>query len=425
VLAAAVERAPAGLEVLPAGARERQEARRARAWELSGARGAATLESVARRFCAYAAASGAVFPLDLARCVLVGLSARPFAVLTGVSGTGKTRLAQLLARFLTEALPGGAEGDRDGPRVALVPVRPDWLDSRGVLGYFNALQGAGAYEDTAALRLLLRACRHPEEPHFLILDEMNLARVEHYLAELLSAMESGEAIPLHGRPGGVPTVDGARVVPPAVPVAPNLFVVGTINVDETTHPFSLKVLDRAWTWEFVPSPPTELLRAWLKERRVERPATEDERRALLRGDAPEDPVRPLVLALGRDGVGQRVDRLFEAMAACGRPFGFRVATELLRFVHQCERGGIDAPPSWHLDHAVLGKVLPRLSGTRRDLEAVLAQLSRVCGKAPEEPSGGVREEAPRAPWAPLAATLAKLLELQERLATEAFVTFAR
>lgn len=420
VVIAAVERALGHLDVFLPDARERVEVRRVRAWELGwvthDARGAATLESLSRRFHAYARAAGVAFDEDLLRAFIVGLRAKPFAVLTGVSGTGKTALAQHFARFMTDALPGGASGDAAGPRVALVPVRPDWIDSRGLLGYLNVLHGEGAFEDTAALRVMLRAAANPDEPHFVILDEMNLARVEHYLAEVLSGMESGASIPLHGRPAGVSSVDRARMVPPELLLSPNLFILGTVNVDETTHAFSTKVLDRAWTWEFAPKPPTALLSEWLRERRAEPAASEDERKALV-GEFTEDPVRTLVLAMGKDGVGARIDRIFDAMSANGRPFGFRVATEVLRFVHLCEREGLDTPPSWWLDHAVLGKVLPRLSGTRRDLEPVVRALLATC--APVDAHTGV------ALATDLLATAAKLRELLARLETEAFVTFAR
>lgn len=423
VVALAVERALGGLEALPPDHPVSFEARLARPWELSsGTPRAATLESLSRRFTAYARAAGLAFDIDLVRAFVVGLAARPFAVLTGVSGTGKTALAQTFARFICEALPDGA-----APRVAMVPVRPDWLDSRGLLGYLNALRGDGAYEDTAALRVMLRAVEHPDEAHFVILDEMNLARVEHYLAELLSAMESGAPIPLHGRAAAVPTTDGGRLVPPDLVVPPNLFLIGTVNLDDTTHALSTKVLDRAWVWEFPTAPPTSLLRDWLGERRAVAPATPDERRAFLESGRDDDPVRAVVLAMGRDGAGQRLDRVFEAMSVGGRPFGFRVATEALRFVHLCEREGIETSASWRLDRAVLGKVLPRLSGTRRDLESLLRALLAVfLGEVSARSSGGVRDGAP-AGYASeaLAASAEKTREMLSRLEREPFVTFAR
>jgi hypothetical protein len=425
VVALAVERALGHFEALPPANTVAPEARLARAWELaSGTPRASTLESLSRRFVAYARAAGLAFELDLVRAFVVGLAARPFAVLTGVSGTGKTALALAFARFMTDGLEEGASA-----RVAVVPVRPDWLDSRGLLGYLNALRADGAYEDTAALRVMLRAVDHPNEAHFLVLDEMNLARVEHYLAEVLSAMESGAPIPLHGRADPVPTTDGARTVPPDLTVPANLFVIGTVNLDETTHALSLKVLDRAWVWEFPTAPPTSLLRDWLGERRAVSPATPDDRRAFLESGHDDDPVRAVVLAMGRDGAGQRLDRVFEAMSSNGRPFGFRVTTEALRFVSLCEREGIETPPSWRLDRAVLGKVLPRLSGTRRDLEALLRALLavflgdvEVTVNAPrgvsDEPVAGYSADA-------LVASAAKVREMLARLEREPFVTFAR
>ncbi len=424
VLALAVERALGHLDVLPPGVSLAAEARAARAWELASASPrAATLESVSRRFVTYARAAGLRFDLDLVRALMVGLAARPFAVLAGVSGTGKTAVAVQLARFMT----AGCEGPFED-RVAVVPVRPDWIDSRGLLGYLHALHGDGAYEDTAALRVMLRAAQHPTEPHFVVLDEMNLARPEHYLAELLSAMESGAAVPLHGRAEPVPTTDGARRVPPSLGVAPNLFLLGTVNLDESTHPLSAKVLDRAWLWEFPTTPPSALLRDRLDERRLAVPAHDDERRALLEAAHDDDPERAVVLAMGRDGVGQRLDRLFDAMASHGRPFGFRVTTEALRFVHLCEREGIETDAAWRLDRAVLGKVLPRLSGTRRDLEGLLRALLAVLTGVSEGPPGGVSVGDGRVTgyvYEPLHASAAKVRELMVRAEREPFVSFTR
>jgi len=431
VVALAIERAHGHRDALPAGVWEAAGADLARPWELTGAaaRGA-TLESVARRFVQYARAAGLAFDLDLVRGFVVGLCAKPFAVLSGVSGTGKTALALSFARFMTEGLEGGGEA-----HVAVVPVRPDWLDSRGVLGYLNALRGDGAYEDTAALRVTLHAIAHPDAPHFLLLDEMNLARVEHYLAEVLSAMESGAPIPLHGRAAPVPTTDGARRVPSAITLPPNLFVVGTVNLDEAAHALSAKVFDRAWVWDFPPAPPTALLREWLAERRVVAPANADERRALVESPGDDDPVRAVVLAMGRDGAGERLDRIFEAMALGPRPFGFRVAAEALRFVYLCEREGVDTPPAWRLDRAVLGKVLPRLTGARRELEPVLRALLAACegdGSVPYEirrrpAHEGVAEAPdvadPAAP--PLPECVRRLREMLDRLERDGYASFSR
>lgn len=425
VLWRAVERALGGLDVVPAGSSAWRELALSRAWELGGGvTRASTLETVALRMVRYAQSEGAVFETDLVRASLLGLRVKPFALFTGAPGTGKTRMATTLARYFTASSATASE------QVAMIPVRPDWLDSRGLLGYLNVLAGRGVYEDTAALRVILHAGRHPDAAHFLVLDEMNLARAEHYLAEILSAMESGAPIPLHGRAEGVASMDGTRTVPAQVVLPPNLFVIGTVNLDETTHALSPKVLDRAWCWEFPPAAPSRLLRAWMEERRPSPPAGPEEVAALLGLGREEDATRALVLAMGRDGVGARIDALFAAMAEHGRAFGFRVASEMLRFVHLCEREGIEVPPSWALDHAVVGKLLPRMSGTRQDLAALVDAMIAVCGErefteTERTARRGVGESIE--PWRDraLPETLKRLHALRARLEREVYVSFSR
>ncbi len=178
---------------------------------------------------AYALGQGFTFPPHRLRSYYVALKTKPFVILSGVSGTGKTRLAELFAEAMTGSNP---------KQFRLIPVRPEWNDGTALLGYQNVL--ANRYVSTPFLEIA-RTAGLPEnrqKAYFVCLDEMNLARVEHYLADYLSALESrAHRIPLHE---GVPDL----VLPP------NLFVTGTVNIDETTHGFSRKVLDRANTFDF-------------------------------------------------------------------------------------------------------------------------------------------------------------------------------
>ena len=181
----------------------------------------------------YALGQGFVFPPSLLRSYYVALKTKPFALLSGVSGTGKTKMAELFAEALTGHQPA---------QFRLIPVRPDWADSTPLLGYQNLL--ANRYVSTPFLDLAREAARpeNRQRTFFVCLDEMNLARVEHYLAEYLSALESrSRRVTLHD---GVPDF----VLPT------NFFVTGTVNVDETTHAFSRKVLDRANTLDFDAAP---------------------------------------------------------------------------------------------------------------------------------------------------------------------------
>ncbi len=175
--------------------------------------------------------------INLHNC-LNALSEKHFLIITGISGTGKTEFT----RMYVNALYGLPPESSNNPFFVLVPVQPQWSDRTGLLGYFNPI--TGKYHRTAMLNHLLKANQDAEHYYYVCLDEMNLAVVEYYFADFLSAMESKQDIELHAFETAI---DG---VPPRIKVPSNFFIVGTVNIDETTHQFSPKVLDRAYTVEF-------------------------------------------------------------------------------------------------------------------------------------------------------------------------------
>lgn len=204
---------------------------------------------------------------------LTALRTKPFMLLAGISGTGKSRLVKELA-FMTclkdvEDPDGGiiinAQEDATTPfNYCLVEVKPNWHDSSELLGYYNALESK--YELTPFIRFVYRAIRFPEMPFFVCLDEMNLAPVEQYFAEYLSALETRTltkegivSAPLLDSSlfNGVNTekYDAADTLvigylkENGLKLPNNLYVVGTVNMDDTTHQFSRKVIDRAFTIE--------------------------------------------------------------------------------------------------------------------------------------------------------------------------------
>ena len=180
------------------------------------------------------------FPPRLVAQLHAGLWSHPvrhFAVFTGISGSGKTQLALRYA----QALCNGTTGD--SAHVRVIPVQPGWYDPSALLGYVNPIQDA-SYRSAPFLDLLLRAAADPQQPHVVILDEMNLSHPEQYLAPILSAMETHGWIDLHS------LGDESTSVPMRVRYPSNLALIGTVNMDETTHGLSDKVLDRAYTLEF-------------------------------------------------------------------------------------------------------------------------------------------------------------------------------
>ncbi len=321
----------------------------------------------------YALGQGFTFPVHRLRSYYVALKTRPFVLLSGVSGTGKTRLAELLAEALTGHNP---------TQFRLLPVRPDWNDSTALFGYQNIL--ANRYVGTPFLEMVRVAAR-PENRRrafFVCLDEMNLARAEQYLADYLSALES--------RARRVPLGEGV----PDLILPPNLFVTGTVNVDETTHGFSRKVLDRANTLEFDDPPDFSSVGA-AKGFGI----LEDD----LGGIAESGPARrqALFLAARVPDVGRARERL--ARIAADLParalalleeanallyprrlhFAYRVRDDVLMYLANSfdadTATGLflpdtDANFTLVLDLQILQKVLPKLHGQAEDIAPLLTSL---------------------------------------------------
>ncbi len=306
------------------------------------------LSNLVSAFRAACATAGLVYTEERLTAFFAALLAKPFVILAGLSGSGKTRLAQALARWL-------------GAPYALVAVGPDWTSRDPLLGYPDALDPS-RYVTTPALELLRSANQQPEVPHFLILDELNLSPIERYGADLLSAMESGEAIFLGGAP------------PETLPWPRNLFLIGTVNLDETTHPLSPKVLDRASVLTFDGSSLAALL---------ESPTPVRPERLTGQGNAfgavfSTSPRSSLATPTGSaKGEREGVLRLSETLTAHGFGFGLRTATEILRFCTAYNQL-IPAPNGGQetkgFDTALCLKILPRLHGSQRRLAPALDAL---------------------------------------------------
>lgn len=277
-------------------------------------------------------------------------------------------------------------------------VRPDWRDSRALIGYQNPL--LGEYEWTDFLRFILHAGENYRSgtpiAWFVILDEMNLAHVEYYFADLLSVLESGrddegwtrEAIRIQ-RPEPIDEQD--EDVPPAeIRLPPNLYIIGTVNMDETTHAFSPKVLDRAFTMElsevdFSSYPITTSGNAG--------EPTRAERSALLSGFSrngrfvriEKTEVRDVVVEYPaiRDWL-QNLNGLLEKSRM---NFGYRVFDEIAAFTGNGMRNFVDFELEQVFDRAVLMKVLPKFSGSAARLERPLLDLLAWCvdpGRLPQK-----------------------------------------
>lgn len=256
----------------------------------------------------------------------VALKTRGFVILAGVSGTGKTWLAEAYANIV-------------GARCLVEPVAPNWTTNEDLLGYLNPLDGV--FHETRFTRFLMQAAEaheaqgegQPAQPFHVVLDEMNLARVEHYFARFLSAMEQRMRASIGV--AKVPLCPGREVA-----LTPNLRFIGTVNMDETTHGFADKVFDRAQLVELPVS--REAIRLHL----VGRPCAD-----------------PLLM-------------IWDAVAPAA-PFAFRVLDDIDAYIRESEALGADRTVA--LDEQVLQKILPKIRGTDTAVGEALENLIRVCG----------------------------------------------
>ena len=198
---------------------------------------------------------------------VTAIKSKPFLLLAGISGTGKSRIVRELARACWDE--GSEEYEAQKPRnYEMVQVKPNWHDSSELIGYVSRVSGEPVYVAGDFLKFVARAWEEPDVPYFLCLDEMNLAPVEQYFAEYLSVLESrksdgkGKVVtdPILKKSDDdwyYPLVvqltqdEGIKTqfLTEGICVPQNLIVVGTVNMDETTFSFSRKVLDRAMTIE--------------------------------------------------------------------------------------------------------------------------------------------------------------------------------
>lgn len=306
---------------------------------------------------------GYVFePWQLASYI-TALRTKPFVILAGVSGTGKSRLPVLVA-------------EATGSVAHTVPVTPDWTDSSSLLGYYD-LQNR--YREGYLLSILRTALRDTDTLHVCVLDELNLARVEYYLAEVLSCIEDRR--PVAG--GGYESaplfqgLEGSSSDMQILRMPRNFALVGTVNMDETTHGFSRKVLDRAFTielsdielsnWKNIDSSKAHSERwdlGWLFPRASRLSELTDLDRE------EQDLVEHVVSEL------EVVNRI---LAAGQIQVGYRIRDETAMFVlhsrdlqqHFVDARGRRVEP---LDLALNMKILPRLAGGMGPLRRVIYEL---------------------------------------------------
>jgi 5-methylcytosine-specific restriction protein B len=255
----------------------------------------------------------------------------------------------------------------------IIPVGADWTNREPLLGYPNGLEPKFyVTPDSGALQLILEASKEENQykPYFMILDEMNLSHVERYFADFLSIMESGDRIKLYS---GADRIDSDKnAIPQEISFPSNLFIIGTVNIDETTYMFSPKVLDRANTIEFR-----------LTEKDLEEFIASNIKLDMdvlkTKGANMSDSFMSLALKETEKNLkSSEVDLklFFTELKKSGAEFGYRTASEIGRLMYMLKELGESDKNL--LDIAIMQKLLPKLHGSRNKLTKVLPILGGFC-----------------------------------------------
>ena len=356
--------------------------------------------------------TGLLYSPSIIKRFAFSLMSKRFLILSGLAGSGKTQLALAFASALVE--------NKD-KQMCVVSVGADWTNREPLLGFPNALQQDKYVKpESGVLDLLIEANReeNANKPFFLILDEMNMSYVERYFADFLSAMESKERISLwNSGTDSNKVIDG---VPQRIDLPKNLFIIGTINVDETTYMFSPKVLDRANVIEFKIS--SKEMGEFLQGMR----------------EIDRDNIISKAAEMGADFVakackknlaqnGEAVKMLqqfFDELKNVNAEFGYRSATEIFRFICQAKANDdTDKKMSDEdiLDAAIVQKLLPKLHGSRKKLEPVLAKLWKLCFTGADKDLNIAKENSEKALYKESAD---KIRRMYESAIANGFTSFA-
>lgn len=301
------------------------------------------------------------FEENLSLRFIAALLTKPFVILTGLSGSGKTKLAQAFAMWISH----------DNSQYSIVPVGSDWTNREPLLGFPNALRpGDYVKPDNQVLDLIIGAINNPAKPYFLILDEMNLSHVERYFADFLSVMESGSEICLHA---GDQAWNG---IPPAIRIPANFFIIGTVNIDETTYMFSPKLLDRANVIEFRLN--RSEMENFLSQYQPLNLDTLESSGSNVASDFVEIAKNKSHRALNAAEINSCLISFFEELKEIGAEFGFRTAAEILRLAGIINSLEPSLTTNEVIDFAIMQKLLPKVHGSRRKLEPFLEKLGNFC-----------------------------------------------
>ncbi len=301
---------------------------------------------------------GFSYPLGRIENFYLSLKTKPFVLLAGISGTGKTKLVKLFAEAIN-------------CNYKIISVRPDWSDSSDLLGYKNI---KGEFQPGPMIDIIKKAKENPDEIYFVCLDEMNLARVEYYFSDFLSIMETrrylGKRIITDKLLTEKDFEKGKDMMYADLIIPENLYIIGTVNMDETTHPFSKKVLDRANTIEFSD--------IYLREYNLNNLEEVNNRDLGINNDF----LKSDFITLSdcgqeyKDIIEESINKLEEIndiLQIANLQVGYRVRDEVCFYMINNSRGKL-LPMDIAFDYQLMQKILPRIQGSSETIKKALIGL---------------------------------------------------
>ncbi|WP_435371201.1 hypothetical protein [Mesobacillus subterraneus] len=347
----------------------------------------------------YIAGKGFYYEKDEIINLFLSLKTKPFVIISGISGTGKTKIVQWFAESVGATEKNG--------QFSLIPIRPDWNDGSDLLGYVDI---KGEFKEGPLTKVIRNAHLNPDLPYFVLLDEMNLARVEYYFSDILSVMESRK-----WENGGVvsSTLLSSDVYGEDLTLPNNLYIIGTVNMDETTHPFSKKVLDRANTIEFNRVNLGNL--AFLTELEEVEPKVIGQDRFASKYLHLKD-----VYKEDKEIVATATDelvRINESLQLINAHVGYRVRDEICFYLAYNEESSLMTFEN-ALDHCILQKILPRIAGSDTRVEQLLRGLYSLFANQEYEEESQIEMQNAKYPR-----SAAKVAEMLGRLRNDGFTSF--
>ncbi len=295
----------------------------------------------------------------------LSLKSKPFVLLAGISGTGKSKLVQLFS----EAVGATSENGR----YNIIPVRPDWSDPSDLLGYRDIERN---FQPGPLTTIIKKAIDNPELSYFVCLDEMNLARVEYYFSDILSIIETKKNDSDNSiitdklfKDEAFGDDNESREVYGHLYLPDNLYIIGTVNMDETTFPFSKKVLDRANTIEFNKIDlavdfddfgdsgeiePINISNTTIRSKYIK----------LLDCIEEKDHI---------DEVVHILEKINTSLEKVGLQFGYRIRDEIIFYsLYAVKEQLMDFDMA--MDYSIKQKILPRIQGSNLSIKEVLIEL---------------------------------------------------